>query len=121
MSAADTFKIAAAQAIGALGTSISLHSANPGTTGASEITGGGYARLTTTWGTPVIGTGGDAGKAVMTGSTLLFNIPVGISVTYFGVWSGTTFRWGEILTPGVTLSGGNGQANIIPVYKYTHA
>lgn len=40
---------AASNAVAALGSYISLHTAAAGTTGASEATGGGYARVQTTW------------------------------------------------------------------------
>lgn len=53
---------AAAGAIAALGNWISLHTAAAGTTGASEASGGGYARAQTTW--TATGTGGDNGSQV---------------------------------------------------------
>ena len=40
---------AASNAIAGLGAYISLHTADAGTTGASEATSGGYARVQTTW------------------------------------------------------------------------
>jgi len=52
----------ASNAIAALGTYISLHTATGGTTGASEATGGGYARVQTTW-TPG-STGTNSGSVV---------------------------------------------------------
>ena len=52
---------AASNAIAALGSWISLHTASAGTTGASEATGGGYARKQTTWtpGTTGVNTGSE--------------------------------------------------------------
>jgi|SRR5579875_548672 len=47
---------AAADAIKALGAYISLHTAAAGTTGASEASGGGYARQQTTWSSGSTGT-----------------------------------------------------------------
>lgn len=118
MSATDAHKKAIADAVGALGNSISIHSANPGTTGANEVAGSGYGRLPTVWGAAVIGSGADAGKAVITGSALNFSLPSG-DAKYFGVWNGATFLRGEALTPGLTLTTA-GQVTVTPVYKYTH-
>lgn len=72
---------AASNAIAALGTWISVHTAAAGTTGTSEATGGGYARKQTTW-TPN-GSGSNNGSEV--------NIPVAAG-TYVegGIWSAVT-------------------------------
>ena len=90
-------KDAAVNALCALGTYISLHSNDPGTTGLNEIAG--IARQQTTWGASSAGTA--------TGSQVTFNsVPAG-AYTWYGVWtaaSGGTFRWGFQLSPGVTLS-----------------
>lgn len=64
---------------------VSLHTADPGTTGASEITGGSpaYARKAITW-------------AAATGSNLdssnapVFDVPAGATVSYYGLWSAAT-------------------------------
>lgn len=73
---------------------ISLHTADPGTTGASEATGGSpaYARQSAGWGSPVAG--------VATSSQVTFNVPAG-SYTHFGLWSaatGGTFYAGHALS-----------------------
>ncbi len=61
----------------------SLHTANPGTTGAAELTGGtpAYARKPLTW------TAGTTGTAT---STAIFDVPTGVTVTHTGVWSALT-------------------------------
>lgn len=59
--------------------SISLHTGDPGTTGAAEVTGGSYARQTTTWGTPA--------GAQVTGSQVTLNVPAGVTISYWGLWS----------------------------------
>jgi hypothetical protein len=61
----------------------SLHSADPGTTGASEITGGTYARVAVTWGTP-------ASSVVANTNALSINIPATTTAAYFGIWSALT-------------------------------
>ena len=90
-------KDAAVNALTALGNWISLHSADPGTTGASEVSGAG--RQQTTWSASSSGTG--------SGTQVTFSsVPAG-GYTHYGVWtaqSGGTFRWGFALAPGVTLS-----------------
>ncbi|AJA43700.1 hypothetical protein SEA_MARCOLIUSPRIME_27 [Mycobacterium phage Marcoliusprime] len=119
MAATDAFKLAIANAIGAQGAVISLHSADPGKTGANEINGGGYAQKTTVWGAAVIVSGGaDDGKARITGSTLQFNVPGGVAITHYGVRSaGGTFLYGKPLAPGATLNG-NGVIDVTPTHTY---
>lgn len=58
----------------------SLHSADPGTTGANELTGGAppYARKAPTWSAP-------AGGVI--NSTVLFDVPTGAQVAWVGGWS----------------------------------
>lgn len=67
-----------------LGSWISLHTADPGTTGTNEATGGSpaYARKQTTWA---------AGSAdgVVSGSAVSFDVPAG-SYSHIGVWSAAT-------------------------------
>lgn len=61
---------------------ISLHTANPGTTGANEVAGGTYARVATTWGSIAGGT--------VTGSQVTVNVPAGVTITHWGVWDAAT-------------------------------
>lgn len=71
----------ASNAIAALGDYISLHTADAGTTGASEATGGGYARVQTTW------TAGSTGTN--TGSVVNISCAAG-TYTQGGIWSAST-------------------------------
>jgi hypothetical protein len=57
---------------------ISLHSATPGTTGASEIGGGSYARVATTWGSIAAG--------AVTGTQVTINVPASTTIVYWGIW-----------------------------------
>lgn len=59
---------------------LSLHSADPGSTGASELSGGSpaYARKAPGWGAPNAG--------VITG-TSTFDVPAGATVAWVGAWS----------------------------------
>lgn len=78
----DATKNAAINAVAALGTYISAHTADPGTTGTSEVTGGSYARQATTWGA--------ASAGVRAGTQISASIPAGTTITHFGVWSAST-------------------------------
>lgn len=61
----------------------SLHTATPGTTGASEVTGGApaYARKALTWSPGTTGTNT---------ATVTFDVPTGITITHAGVWTAVT-------------------------------
>lgn len=69
--------------LAALGTWISLHTADPGTTGASEASGGSpaYARKQTTWGAAAGGS--------RAGSQVVFDVPAG-TYTHWGLFSAST-------------------------------
>jgi hypothetical protein len=90
---------AATTAVKGAATFISLHTGNPGTTGANEVTGGSYARVATTWGTV---TGGS-----MTGTQVTINVPAGTTITNWGLWtlgSGGAFYDGGQLPTSVTYA-----------------
>lgn len=63
-------------------TYISAHTGNPGGTGASEVTGGSYARQATTWGA--------ASNGSRVGSQVHIPIPSGTTVTHWGLWTAST-------------------------------
>lgn len=71
-----------AVAYGSAATHVSLHTGNPGTSGASEVSGGGYARKPITW------TAGTS-DGVVTGSVTI-DVPASTTVTYTGVWTALT-------------------------------
>lgn len=79
-------------AIGAVATAaihISLHTADPATSGANEVSGGAYARKPTTW--PAAASGS------ITGSQVQIDVPAGVTVTHWGLWtaaSAGTFHYG---------------------------
>lgn len=62
-----------------LATYASLHTADPGETGDSEVTGGAYARQPITW-EPAA-----AGSKTLTAS-VTFDVPSGVTVTHAGTW-----------------------------------
>lgn len=61
---------------------VSLHTAFPGTTGASECSGGGYARKSIAFGAP------SGGVALQTGSSVF---TVAQTVRWVGYWQGSTW------------------------------
>lgn len=121
MAAADQFKLDILSAIIAQGNLLSLHSGDPGKTGASELTNGagGYARKTFAWGAVAIVSGGaDDGKAKATGATTLMNVPGGTAVTHYGVRkSDGTFLYGKPMSPGATLTA-DGVIDVTPTHTY---
>lgn len=83
---------------------VSLHTADPGTTGASEVTGGTYARVAVTWNAASSGT-------VTNSNTLTINLPASTTASYFGIWSASTtgtYYVGGALSPSVATSGSAG-------------
>lgn len=63
----------------------SLHTANPGSTGTSEVSGGtpAYARQALTWNSS------SAGSKTLS-DTPLFDVPAATTITHVGIWSAST-------------------------------
>jgi hypothetical protein len=93
-----------------LATHASLHTADPGTTGADEVTGGSYARQAITW------AAASAGSKTLT-ATVVMQIPPGTTITHAGTWSAIsagTFRGGGALpAPEAYPTGGTYNLNLI--------
>ena len=107
----------AALTVTGLGNWVSLHTTDPGDTGANEATGGSpaYARIQTTW------TGGASDGSVV-GSDVVIDVPSG-TYTHAGIWSaqtgGTFIGSTAIAAPnGVSV---NAQAQILVTPTYTEA
>lgn len=62
---------------------VSAHTADPGETGTSEVSGGSYARVAITY-NPA------AGGAIDSSNTPQINIPAGTTVTHVGYWTALT-------------------------------
>jgi hypothetical protein len=92
---------AAVNGIAAAADRISAHTGDPGSTGINEVTGGSYARQTTTWGA--------ASGGARVGSQVTIPIPAATNVTYWGLWSsGGTFHGGFALADNEDFgAGGN--------------
>lgn len=58
---------------------VSLHTANPGNTGASEVTGGSYARQSIAWNAA-------SGGSVDSSDVPVIPVPGGTTVAYVGFW-----------------------------------
>lgn len=90
-----TARTAAITAVKSAATFISLHTADPGTAGANELTGGSYGRVATTWGAVTDGS--------VTGSAATINVPAGTTITHWGLWSagsgGTFYVGGPLSAP----------------------
>ncbi|MGJ5817056.1 phage tail fiber protein [Paludibaculum fermentans] len=65
------------------GSYLSLHTADPGETGTSEVTGGSYSRKSWTFSGPTNG-------VITSSATVLFTGMPAVSVTHFGVWDAAT-------------------------------
>lgn len=94
----------------AQGDFISLHTGNPGTTGANEAAGGGYAREQTVW-----AAGGSDG--VVTGSQVEITAAAG-TYTHIGIFTlvaGGSFVDSYVLPAPVTLSVA-GTIRVTPTY-----
>jgi len=75
-------------------THASIHTADPGTTGTGEVTGGSYLRQPITW-----QASDDGVKAIV--GTLTFQIPAGTTITHFGTWNAAS---GGVFTGGAALA-----------------
>ena len=84
---------------------VSLHTADPGDTGANEVAGGAYARQG-----PVAFTNSGANPTVAANSAIV-TYPVATAswgtVTYFGLWNGSTFQGSGQITPFKTINSGD--------------
>lgn len=93
-----------------LGTWISLHTADPGSTGTSEATGGSpaYARKQTTW--------GSVSSSASTGTQVTIDAPAG-TYTWAGIWSASTAGTfvDKVAITSTTL-GAQGQVLVTPTY-----
>lgn len=111
MALTNATKESAALNVTGLGSWVSLHTADPGTTGANEATGGSpaYARKQTTW------TGG-ASDGVVPGSQVTIDLAAG-TYTHFGIWTASTagtFVGGGTITS--TTLGAQGTILVTPTF-----
>ena len=82
---------------------VSLHTDDPGSTGANEVTGGSYARQLLTLSAP------SDGQTSNSADIIFDNMPA-VTVTHIGLWTaatGGTFLWGASLVQTRTLQSGD--------------
>lgn len=82
---------------------VSLHTATPGATGASEVTGGSYARL-------AAGYSAASGGACALAAALNFTSMPAVTVTHIGLWDNNAtpkFLQGAALAASKTLNSGD--------------
>lgn len=87
---------------------VSLHTADPGTTGASEVSGGSYARVAVSWNSA-------SGGSVTNSGALSINLPASTTAAYFGIWSASsagTYYIGGALSPSITTGTSAGVVTI---------
>lgn len=82
---------AAVNAVTALIGFLSLHTADPGTTGANEVTGSGYARQAITFGAA---SGGTAASSNSQTFTNMPSVPGGVWIGTWTLVSAGVFEWG---------------------------
>jgi hypothetical protein len=95
---------------------LSLHTADPGTTGANEVTGGSYARQPITYGAAASGSKASSGSHA---SQAFPGMPSESGNLWTGVWTAATsgtFLWGDPtagvtgpVAAGATVNFGSGQ------------
>ena len=84
-------------------THVSAHTADPGTTGTSEVAGGSYARQSITFGAAATGN-------LDSSNTPVIPIPAATTITHLGLWSadsGGTFYGSADITDETFGSAGN--------------
>ena len=64
-------------------TFVSLHTADPSTNGASEVSASPYTRESVTWGSP-------ASASLQNSAQVIFDVPGSTTITHLGYWSAST-------------------------------
>ena len=84
---------------------VSIHSGNPGESGANELSGGSpaYARMPATF------LAASGGQKAISETSITFDIPSGSTVQYVGVWDGSTFLASGKLQTTVNYSQAQGE------------
>lgn len=80
---------------------ISLHTADPGSSGGNEVSGGSYGRAIASFPAASNGQSSNSGSVVWT------DLPAS-TITHCGWWRGTTYLFGAQLTQARTLGAGDG-------------
>jgi len=111
MSSSVTARNGRASATAGAATWISVHTSDPGVTGAGEVATAPYARKQTVWGAPSAG--------AILGSQVSVDVPSGGPYTHYGIWSASSagiFYEGGLLSTAETF-GGVGILRITPTLQ----
>jgi len=85
---------------------VSLHTSNPGGTGANEVSGGGYTRQNITW---AAASGGVASKS---GGDIAFVGPASQAITHVGFWTAGNAWRGSVVPTGDLAFNAAGQLSL---------
>ncbi|MDA2805698.1 phage tail fiber protein [Nocardiopsis suaedae] len=85
----------------------SLHTADPGGTGASEVAGGSYTRQAVTW-EPA------SGASVAAAAPIVFDVPASTTVSHLGLWAAGGVWRGSIEFASPESFSGAGQLTVSP-------
>lgn len=89
---------------------LSLHTGDPGETGANEVVGGSYARQPVTWTAA-------SGGSVSPTAAVDFNGMPAVTVTHFGVWTTLgEYRGGGVATNRTLLAGDTYRINTLTTW-----
>jgi hypothetical protein len=100
MALSNAGKDALLEGLAAAASHISLHTADPSTTGANELTGGTYARQVIPWGAASAGT-------LANDDAIVFDVAADRTITHVGYWSadsGGTFYGARALDESQTFA-----------------
>lgn len=89
-------------------TTMSLHSGDPGSTGADELVGVEYSRQSVTWGTP-------SGGEVSATAPVEFGVPAATSVTHVGFRDGSDNWLGSVVLDEPEIFAGPGEIELDPI------
>ncbi len=78
---------------------VSLHTADPGSTGTNEVSGGSYAQKAITFNAASLGN-------LDSSNTPIFDVPAGVTITHVGFWDATVFKAGGSITSETFASAG---------------
>lgn len=84
---------------------LSLHSTDPGSNGANEITGGSYARQIITFSTPTTPFSFPSGIQQSTNAQIFINMPALAGNVWFGVWGALSGGNFQIGSPSAAVTG----------------
>ena len=100
MPASDATRNTMLDAVLGSGLTVSLHSADPGLTGASEVAGGSYARKAISYAAAASGEKANSAVLEWTGMPAC-------TVSHIAIWSGGSVIWSGPLTSARTIASGD--------------